>query len=82
MAVHEKGDRMKREEIEQIAKMAGALLVYNPHGGPIMADNLDLIKYTAYLEGCLRLDIISEIMELGEHASLEDILVHISRGKT
>lgn len=70
---------MKRDEIEQIAKMAGALLVYNPHGGPVMADNLDLVKYTAYLEGCLRLDIISEIMELGPQASIEDILVHISR---
>ena len=34
---------MKREELEQIAKMAGAMLVYNPHGGPIMADNLDVI---------------------------------------
>lgn len=73
---------MKREEIEQIAKMSGALLVYNPHGGPILADNLDLVKYTAYLEGCLRLDIIGEIMELGEHATLDDILMHISRDKT
>jgi len=82
MAVFKEGDDMKREEVEQIAKMAGALLVFNPHGGPIMADNLDLIKYTAYLEGCLRLDIISEILELGEHATLDDILVHISRGKT
>jgi hypothetical protein len=71
---------MKREELEQIAKMAGALLVYNPHGGPIMADNLDLMKFSTYLEGCLRLDVISEIMELGPQASLEDILVHISRG--
>ena len=73
---------MKREEIEQIAKMAGALLVYSPHGAPIMADNLDLVKYSAYLEGCLRLDIISEIMELGEHATLDDILMHVSRNKT
>ena len=70
---------MKREEIEQVAKMAGALLIYSPHGGPIIADQLDLIKYSAYLEGCLRLDIISEIMELGPQASVEDILVHISR---
>lgn len=70
---------MKREEIEQIAKMAGAMLVYNPHGGPVIAENLDLIKYTAYLEGCLRLDVISEIMELGPQASLDDVLVHISR---
>lgn len=72
---------MKREEIEQIAKMSGALLIYNPHGGPILADNLDLVKYSAYLEGCLRLDIISEIMELGAQATLDDILMHISRDK-
>jgi hypothetical protein len=70
---------MKREEIEQVAKMSGALLIYSPHGAPIIADQLDLVKYTAYVEGCLRLDIISEIMELGPQASIEDILVHISR---
>jgi hypothetical protein len=69
---------MTKDESEQIAKMCGALLIYNPHGAPTTAQDLPIHQYAEFVEQVVRMTILNAITLLtiqqgGEPPSIEDI---------
>lgn len=52
---------MTKDESEQIAKMCGALLIYNPHGAPTTAQDLPIHQYAEFVEQVVRMNIIKAI---------------------
>lgn len=52
---------MTKDESEQIAKMCGALLIYNPHGAPTTAQDLPIHQYAEFIEQVVRMNIIKAI---------------------
>ena len=52
---------MTKDEAEQIAKMCGALLIYNPHGAPTTAQDLPVHQYAEFVEQVVRMNIMKAI---------------------
>lgn len=61
---------MDQSDMQRLAKMCGATLVFDASGGPTRADNLDLIKFCAALNAYVRLDILRDIQDLGANPEL------------
>jgi len=72
---------MTRDEAELIAKMSGAILIYDPHGGPVKAQDLDILEYAAFIEHVVRDKIHKAVLDLPEGGwGIEDVLT-IVKGK-
>ncbi len=65
---------MTKEESEQIAKMCGALLIYNPHGAPTTAQDLPVHQYAEFVEQVVRMNIMKAITSHeGDELEIQDI---------
>lgn len=65
---------MTKDEAEQIAKMCGALLIYNPHGAPTTAQDLPVHQYAEFVEQVVRMNIMKAIASHeGDELEIQDI---------
>jgi hypothetical protein len=65
---------MTKDESEQIAKMCGALLIYNPHGAPTTAQDLPVHQYAEFVEQVVRMNIMKAITSHeGDELEIQDI---------
>ena len=65
---------MTKDEAEQIAKMCGALLIYNPHGAPTTAQDLPVHQYAEFVEQVVRMNIMKAITSHeGDELEIQDI---------
>ncbi len=65
---------MTKDEAEQIAKMCGALLMYNPHGAPTTAQDLPVHQYAEFVEQVVRMNIMKAITSHeGDELEIQDI---------
>lgn len=65
---------MTKDEAEQIAKMCGALLIYNPHGAPTTAQDLPIHQYAEFIEQVVRMNIMKAITSHeGDELEIQDI---------
>lgn len=65
---------MTKDEAEQIAKMCGALLIYNPHGAPTTAQDLPIHQYAEFIEQVVRMNIIKAVTSHeGDELEIQDI---------
>ena len=72
---------MTRDEAEQIAKITGAMLIYDPHGGPVRAQDLDIVEYAAFIEHVVRDKIYKAILDLPEGGQDIQDIFNIVKGK-
>jgi hypothetical protein len=65
---------MTKDEAEQIAKMCGALLIYNPHGAPTTAQDLPVHQYAEFVEQVVRMNIMKAVTSHeGDELEIQDI---------
>jgi hypothetical protein len=64
---------MNQNDMEQLARRCGGMMVYSADGSPPRVDGLDLMKFCVALNAYVRLDILRDTRDMDAEQARQEI---------